>query len=142
MEDIYLFITIMVISFGAIYTVNRIGPVQRQKTKDNHYSQLIKIKDDTIEAAGRELRRMRSKLYRLEQGPSYNGETPEKDGEGLDDLVDLYDIAPAWIKKFFSKEDARKFLSDNPDKIKKGLGFLKQKTDKGDAPSDTVTEGV
>lgn len=143
MQENYVFITIIVIVFGVLYTVNRSPSINRARAKDTHYSQLIKIKDDTILAAGTELKRIRSKLWRLENGPTYNGGAGGKDNDSsLDDLVDLYDIAPSWIKRFFTKEDARKFLADNPDKVKKGLDALKTNTNKGQVPSDVVTDGV
>lgn len=139
MEDLTILGTVSLIVLSILFTIFRLTSNPRQKQKDTHYSQLIKIKDDTISASVSTIKQLRSKIYRMEQGPTLqdNGEESEV---SEDDLLDLYDIAPKWVRQLMPKEDVRKLLKENPDKIQKAKEYFKNR--KGNKEVDDLSTGL
>ena len=110
MDDLTILVSVGMIAISSLITIYRLTQNPKAKQKDTHYSTLIKIKDDTIQDATKTIKSLRSKIQRMDQGGTIQNN--DEVGEGLEDLIDLYDNAPSWIKTIVSKDDVRKLLKE------------------------------
>ena len=136
MEDIYLLTLSLSIISLLFVTMLRMTSNPKAKQKDKHYSDLLNVKDLTIEDLKKTSRGYRSKIQHLESGPTYEG---DEEGSIEDIMSSVYDKFPAYAKKFISREETIKLL-DNPEKLKELVATFrgKSKTNKEEEIIDAL----